>query len=143
MQVQPYLFFAGRCEEALDFYRKSLGAEVTMLMRYKDSPEPQTAGMMPPGFADKVMHASFRIGGTDVLASDGSGHEELEFKGFSLCLTPGDDAAARKAFDALAQGGRVVQALTRTFFSSSFGMVTDRFGIMWMVFVPSQGPTAG
>lgn len=141
MQVQPYLFFAGRCEEALEFYSRALGAEITMLMRYKDNPEPQTPDMLPPGFADKVMHASFRIAGTEVLASDGSGRETLEFKGFSLCLTPDDDAAARKLFQELAEGGKVVQPLTRTFFSSSFGMLTDRFGIMWMLFVPPESPS--
>jgi PhnB protein len=133
MQVHPYLFFAGRCEEAMEFYVRTLGAELMTLKRYRESPEPQMPETMPAGYADKVMQARFRLGGTEFMASDGSGH-----KGFPLCLKPEGDAEALIVFQALAEGGRVVQALTRTCFSSSFGMVTDRFGIMWMVHVPLE-----
>lgn len=135
MQVQPYLFFDGRCEEALEFYRRALGAEVTMLMRFKDSPEPPESGMDPPGAGDKVMHASFRIGDTTVMASDGRCLGRPDFQGFSLSLTVADDAAAERLFASLAEGGQVQMPLARTFFSPCFGMVADRFGVSWMIYV--------
>jgi PhnB protein len=133
MQVQPYLFFEGRCEEALEFYRKTLGAEVTMLMRFKDSPE---RTMCPPGDENKVMHANVRIGQTTLLVSDGRcGGEEATYQGFSLSLTVADDAEAKRVFAALADGGKIHMPLSKTFFASSFGMVADRFGVPWMVYV--------
>ena len=135
MLVQSYLFFDGRCEEALEFYRKNLGAEVTMLMRFKDSPEPQQPGMVPPGSENKVMHASFRIGETTVMASDGRCLGKPNFQGFALSLTVANDAEAERAFAALRDGGQVQMPLTKTFFSSRFGMVADRFGVSWMVLV--------
>lgn len=135
MQVQPYLFFEGRCEEAIEFYRKALGAEVTMLMRFKDSPEPPAPGMAPPGSVDKVMHANLRIGDTTVLASDGRCQGRPNFQGFSLSLTVPNDAEAERRFVALADGGQVQMPLAKTFFSSRFGMVTDRFGVLWMIIV--------
>jgi PhnB protein len=135
MQVQPYLYLDGRCEEALEFYRRALGAEVTSLMRYEDSPEPPPPGMVPPGSGRKVMHASFRVGQTVLLASDGSCGGKLDFKGFSLSLTAANDAEAERLFAALAEGGQVQMPLTKTFFSSRFGMVADRFGMSWMVYV--------
>ena len=135
MQVQPYLFFDGRCEEAIEFYRKALGAEVTMLMRFKDSPVPQEPGMCPPGAGDKVMHLSFRIGDTTVLASDGRCAGRPSFQGFSLSLTVPNDAEAERRFAALADGGQVQMPMTQTFFSSGFGMVADRFGVSWMLLV--------
>jgi len=135
MQVQPYLFFDGRCEEAVEFYRRALGAEVTMVMRFKDSPEPPAPGMVPPGAGDKVMHMSFRIGDTTVLASDGRCLGQSSFQGFSLSLTVPDDAEAERRFASLADGGQVQMSLTKTFFSSRFGMVADRFGVSWMIVV--------
>ncbi len=135
MLVQPYLFFDGRCEEALEFYRKTLGAEVRMLMRYKDSPEPPPPGRLPPGSEDKVMHASLRIGETTVMASDGHCQGKPSFQGFSLSLTVPDDAQAGHVFAALSDGGKVQMPLGKTFFSSSFGMLIDRFGVMWMIIV--------
>jgi len=135
MQVQPYLFFDGRCEEAVEFYRSALGAEVTMLLRFKDSPEPPAPGMVPPGAEDKVMHTSFRIGDTTVLASDGRCLGRPSFQGFSLSLTAPDEAEAERLFAALADGGQVQQPLIKTFFSSRFGMVADRFGVSWMIIV--------
>ncbi len=135
MQVQPYLFFEGRCDEALDFYRKAVGAEVTMLMRYKESPEPPPPGATPHGSGDKVMHASFRIGETTLLASDGRCTGRPGFQGFSLSLTVANDAEAERSFAVLANGGRVEQPLAKTFFSSRFGMLVDRFGVPWMVYV--------
>ena len=132
MVVQPYLFFEGRCEEAIEFYKKALGAEVTMLMRYKESPEPAQA---PPGSADKIMHAAFRIGETTVMASDGYCKGKPSFQGVSLSITAPDVARADKMFAALAVGGQVHQPLTKTFFSPRFGMVADRFGVGWMIIV--------
>jgi PhnB protein len=132
MQVQPYLFFDGRCEEAVEFYRSALGAEVTTLMRFKDSPDP---GTIPPGAGDKVMHMSFRIGETTVLASDGRCLGRPSFQGFSLSLTAPSDAEAEQRFATLADGGQVQMPLTKTFFSSRFGMVADRFGVSWMIHV--------
>ena len=135
MQVQPYLFFDGRCEEALEFYRSALGAEVTSLHRFKDSPEPHAPGMIPSGAENKVMHASFRVGSTTVLASDGRCTGHPSFQGFSLSLTVPNDAEAERLFAALGLGGQVQMPLTKTFFSSRFGMVADRFGVSWMVYV--------
>jgi PhnB protein len=133
MAVQPYLFFDGRCEEAVEFYKRALGAEVTMLMRYKDSPEPQP-GMVKPGYENKIMHANFRIGESVVMAADDcSGHPT--FQGFSLSLTVKNEAEADRAFAALADGGQIRMPLTKTFFSPRFGMLADRFGIGWMVHV--------
>jgi PhnB protein len=132
MQVQPYLFFDGRCEEALEFYRRALGAEVQMLMRFKDNPESQAN---PPDSGDKVMHTSFRIGETTVMASDGRCQGQPSFQGFSLSLTARDDAEAERLFAALADGGQVQVPLAKTFFSSRFGMVADRFGVPWMIVV--------
>jgi PhnB protein len=135
MLVQPYLFFDGRCEEAADFYRRALGAEVTMLMRWKDCPEPQQQGMVPPGSEDKVMHMALRIGDTTVLASDGQCQRQQSFQGFALSLTVPNEAEADRKFAALADGGQVQMPLAKTFFSPSFGMVADRFGVSWMVYV--------
>jgi PhnB protein len=132
MRVQPYLFFEGRCDEALEFYRRALGAEVEMLMRFKDSPDP---GSCPPGAEDKVMHASFRIGDATLMASDGRCQGQPSFQGISLSLTAADDAEAERRFAALAEGGQVQVPLEKTFFSSRFGMVADRFGVPWMVVV--------
>lgn len=137
MRVQPYLFFDGRCEEAGEFYRSALGAEVTMLMRFKDSPEPHAPGMVPPGADDKVMHMSVRFGDTTVMASDGRCLGQPSFQGFSLSLTVLDDAEAERAFAVLGDGGQVQMPLTKTFFSSRFGMVADRFGVSWMILVVS------
>jgi PhnB protein len=138
MQIQPYLFFDGRCEEALDFYQKTLGAEVEMMMRFKDSPEMPSGEGCAGGAApdpDKVMHACVRIGDTSVMASDGSCAGKPEFKGFSLSLNAKDPAEAERLFAALGKGGQVQQPLIETFFSPRFGMVADRFGVSWMVVV--------
>jgi PhnB protein len=135
MQVQPYLFFNGRCEEAVEFYRNALGAKVEMLMRYKESPDPPPPGMVPPGSENKVMHASLRIGDTTVMASDGTCSGQPSFEGFSLSISVGDVAEAERRFNALADGGQVQMPLTRTFWSPCFGMVADRFGVGWMVTV--------
>lgn len=136
MQVQPYLFFDGRCEEALEFYRDAVGAKVEALMRFKDSPEPPPADCTPVG-ADKVMHASMRIGDTRVMVSDGDAGGRPEFKGFSLSLAVADADEAQRRFAALGEGGQVVVPLGKTFFSPSFGMLVDRFGVHWMVLVPA------
>ena len=135
MLVQPYVFFDGKCEEAIEFYRRALGAEVEMLMRFRDCPEPAQPGMVPPGSENKVMHAALRIGDTMVLGSDGRCQGQPNFQGFALSLTAADDAEADRLFTALAEAGQVQMALTKTFFSSRFGMVADRFGVTWMVYV--------
>ena len=132
MQVHPYLFFDGRCEEAIEFYKKALDAKVATLMRYKDGPEPS---MCPPGSENKVMHASFRIGDTSVMASDGRNTGKPVFQGFSLTIAAKSDAEAEKLFAALGDGGQMQMPLTKTFFSSRFGMVADRFGVGWMIIV--------
>lgn len=137
-QVQPYLFFDGRCEEAIEFYKGALGAKVDMLMRFKDSPEPVPPGMCPPGSDDKVMHAALRIGNTVVMASDGMAGGKPEFKGFSLSVNAANEAEADKVFDALGKGGKVTLPLGKTFYSPRFGMVTDKFGVGWMVIVPQK-----
>jgi len=138
VQVQPYLFFDGRCEEAVEFYRHALGAKVSMLMRFKDNPEPPQPGMCPPGSDEKIMHCSFNIGDTMVMASDGRCTGQPNFRGFSLSLNAPDEAEAERLFDTLADGGQVQMPMTKTFFSPRFGMVADRFGVSWMVIVLPQ-----
>ena len=132
MQIEPYLFFDGRAEEAAEFYKRALGAEVEMLMRFKESPEPAS---IPPGGEDKVMHMSLKIGGQRLMGSDGHCQGAPKFAGMSLSLTVADEAEAERTFDALADGGEVQMPLAKTFFSPSFGMVADRFGVGWMVIV--------
>ena len=135
MNVQAYLFFEGRCEEAIEFYRRALGAEVEMLMRFSESPEPAACDMLPPDAGAKVMHASFRIGDTTVMASDGRCSGQPSFQGFSLSLTAADEAEADRLVATLADGGAVQMPLAKTFFSPRFGMVADRFGVSWMIYV--------
>jgi PhnB protein len=136
MHIQAYLNFDGRCEEAVEYYRNALGAEIVMLMRMKDSPEPPPPDMVPPGSDNKIMHTTLRIGDTEVMASDGHCAGKTEFKGFSLSLSVSSDKA-EPIFAALADGGRVDMPLAKTFWSPRFGMVTDRFGVQWMVNVES------
>lgn len=136
MQIQPYLIFNGRCEEAVEYYRNALGAKVIMLMRVKESPEPPPPGVLPPGSDDKIMHVTFRVGDSEVMASDGRCTGKLDFQGFSLSLTAPKDKAD-SIFAALADGGKVDMPMAKTFWSPRFGMVTDRFGVQWMVNVAS------
>lgn len=137
MPIQPYLFFEGRCEEAIEFYRAALGAKVEMLMRYKESPEAPPPGMLPPGSEDKVMHAALRVGDASFMASDGHCQGKSGFQGFSLSLTAKDEPDAQRLFGALAEGGEVRMPLGKTFFSPCFGMLADRFGVGWMIIVPA------
>jgi PhnB protein len=132
MSVQPYLFFNGRCEEAIEFYRKALGAEVMMLLRFKQSPEPK---MVTLENAEKIMHGRLRIGDAIVLVSDGMCSGEQKFEGFGLSLTVDTVEDADRRFNALADGGEVQMPLYKTFFSPRFGMVADKFGVGWMVYV--------
>jgi PhnB protein len=142
MQVQPYLIFEGRCEEAIEFYKKALGAKVEMLMRFKDNPEPQgdAPGCAPgAGQADKVMHAALKIGDTTVMCSDGMASNKPNFQGFSLSLDAKDEKDAKRMYAALGEGGgKEVMPLGKTFYSPCFGMVADRFGVNWMVIVPQK-----
>jgi PhnB protein len=135
MTIQPYLFFDGRAEEAATFYQKALGAELQMLMRYKESPDPHPEGMIPPGAENKVMHMSMKIGDSVVMGSDGRCSGKPSFQGFSLAFTAQDATEADRAFAALADGGTVQMPMGKTFFSPRFGMVADRFGVSWMVIV--------
>ena len=132
MQLQPYLFFGGRCEEAIEFYRGAIGAQVLGLMRFKDSPDPSMSGRET---GDKVMHSTLRIGETTVMASDGRCEGKPSFEGFSLSLTTPTEAEAQRLFAALGDGGIVQMPLTKTFFSPAFGMLADRFGVSWMIHV--------
>lgn len=139
--VQPYLFFGGNCEEALEFYRSAIGAEIEMLVRYKDAPEQPPEGMLAEGYDNKVMHASFRVGSTQVMASDGcGGPDEGKFDGFSLSLGVQSEAEADRLFAALSEGGEVTMPLEKTFWSPKFGMLKDRFGLGWMVNVVAEMP---
>ena len=138
MELQPYLFFDGRCEEAVNFYQRALGAEVQMMMRIKDSPEPPQPGVHPPGSENKILHTSFRVGHTVVMASDGRCEGKPVFKGFSLSLQVPTETEANRLFKALADGGQVQMPLTKTFFSPGFGMVADRFGVTWMLMIGTK-----
>jgi PhnB protein len=137
MQIQPYLFFEGRTEEALEFYKSKLNAQVEFLMRYKDNPDPK---YNPPNSGEKVMHSCFRIGDTQVMASDGNCTGKPSFQGFSLTFNAADEADAKRRFSALAEGGQVNLPLSETFFAKSFGMVADRFGVNWMVIAEPKKP---
>jgi PhnB protein len=139
-EIQPYLFFNGNCEQAVEFYKKTLGAVVKLSMRYKESPQPAAPGMVPPGFENKIMHVSFHIGDSLIMASDDCSGESSRFQGFGLALSVPTEADAERAFNALADGGKVKMPLTKTFWSPKFGMLTDKFGVGWMVSVP--GPMA-
>ncbi len=134
-KVQPYLFFDGRCEEALEFYKTTLGAKVGMMMRFKENPEQGEAHSQN---GDKIMHSAFTIGNTLIMASDGYAKGQPEFKGFSLSVSAKDEADAKRMFDALGAGGKITQPLIKTFFSPAFGMVNDKFGMSWMVLVPGE-----
>ncbi|RZA04978.1 MAG: VOC family protein [Moraxellaceae bacterium] len=136
--IQPYLFFPGRCEEALEFYRSALGAEIEMLMRFSECPDPQPEGMLQPGWENKVMHASFSVAGNRLMASDGCGEEGAGFAGFSLAINLPTEAEVDRVFAALSEGGTVQMPLGKTFWSPKFGMVTDRFGLGWMVGVAEE-----
>lgn len=133
MLIQPYVFLEGRCEEAIGFYVNALGAKVEMMMRYRESPEPQPPGMLPPGSDDKIMHAAIHVGESVLMLSDGMCGGQASFKGFSLTLSARDEAEAKRLYDALADGGQAQMPLGKTFFSPAFGMVADRFGVSWMV----------
>jgi len=137
--IQPYLFFQGRCEEAIAFYQQALGARLDMMMRYSESPDPPPPGMLPPGFENKVMHATLHVNDAVLMASDGDGTTP-RFEGFRLSLAYPTEAEAQKAFSALAAGGLVVLPLGKTFWSPCFGMVDDRFGVGWMVSTVSPPP---
>jgi len=132
MPVTPYLFLDGRCEEAIEFYKKTLGAKVEMMMRFKESPDP---GMCPAGGENKIMHSCVKIGGTSVMASDGRNQGKPKFEGFALSINAKDEAEADRTFAALADGGKVQMPLEKTFFAKRFGMVADKFGVGWMVIV--------
>lgn len=138
-KIEPYLTFGGRCEEAMAFYTKALGATVEMAMRFSESPEPMPEGMVPPGFENKIMHASIMIGESRIMLSDGCG-DATEYTGFSLSISVATEAEADAAFNALADGGTVTMPLEKTFWSPKFGMLTDRFGVNWMVSVASDQP---
>ena len=137
MTVEPYLFFNGRCEEAIDFYKHAIGAEVSFQMRMNEAPEPPPPGAIPAGFEHKIMHANLRIGTMNLMVSDGNSNMAPSFKGFTLSLGVADAAEAERRFNALAKGGKVVMPLGKTFWSPCFGMLEDKFGVGWMVIVPS------
>src|SRR3954463_15403854 len=137
MPVQPYLFFEGRCEEALDFYTKALGAKIEMKMRYSENPEGRPPGL-PSGSDNKIMHSAFQIGESTLMASDGMCSGQQAFKGFSLSVYAKDEAEAKRLYAALSEGGQPQMPLTKTFFSPAFGMVADKFGLSWMVLVPAM-----
>ncbi|MGH8737907.1 MAG: VOC family protein [Burkholderiales bacterium] len=141
MAMQPYLFFEGKTEEALQFYAKALGAQTQMMMRYGEAPGGAAKcpdGSTPP--SDKVMHAAAIVGGTTLMASDGFCSGKPSFAGFSLCYEAKDEADAKRGFEALAAGGKVSQPLAETFFAGAFGMVTDKFGVPWMIIAGMKTP---
>lgn len=133
MFVETYLIFNGRCEEALNFYKEKLGAEVNCMMRFSENPDPASKAMITPGTENKVMHSLFRIRDTTLMAADSYYAGGVKFEGFSLTLNVADAAEAEKVFAALGEGGKAEQPLIETFFAHRFGMVTDKFGISWMI----------
>ncbi len=138
MKVDAYLTFNGRCEEAVRFYERALGAKVETMMRFREAPDQPPPGMLPPGSEEKIMHCSFRIGETTVMASDGMCLDGARFQGFSLAIALAAEADADRVFNALAEGGKVTMPLGKTFWSPRFGMLEDRFGVAWMVNVITE-----
>lgn len=138
MKVEPYLFFNGRCEEAIAFYQHAVGAEVIFQMRMNEAPEPPPPGSLPPGSENKIMHANLRIGTTELMVSDGNSDMQASFKGFSLSVGVANVAEGERVFAALAEGGTVTVPLGKTFWSPCFGMLEDRFGVGWMVIAPPE-----
>lgn len=138
MQIQPYLFFQGRCEEAVEYYKKHLGAKQGRVVRYQDSPEPPSPGMVPPGGKLKIMYTEFSLGETQVLACDDATGKITGFQGFRLSLSVANESEAKRVFAALANGGEVNMPLAKTFFSPCFGMLKDKFGVGWMIIVPAE-----
>lgn len=138
MPIEPYLSFNGRCDDAIEFYQKALGAEIQMVMRFNESPDPVPEGMLPPGHENKVMHSCLTIGDANLMLSDGMSREPPKFSGISLSLQAKDGDQAKRWFDALSEGGSVQMPFGKTFFAEHFGMVEDRFGVGWMVIVPSD-----
>jgi PhnB protein len=136
--IQPYLYFGGRCIEAMEFYKAALGAQVDFMMRFDESPDPTPPGMLAPGFEKKVMHASFRIGQCVLMASDGCNESDGKHSGFALSVSLATESEVDRAFAALSQGGTVIMPPTKTFWSPRFGMVSDKFGVSWMVTVASE-----
>jgi PhnB protein len=137
MQVDPYLNFDGRCEEAIEFYKKALGAQVLMLLHFKDMPQTEGNPPITPGTENKVMHARLGIGTSTMMMSDGRCQGQGKFHGISLSLTGPDAATAERYFAALSEGGQVQMPLAKTFFSPAFGMLADKFGVSWMVIAQS------
>ena len=140
--ILPYLFFNGRCEEAVNFYKKALGGEIEMLMRWKDNPDMPSEGCSPGMKIDpeQIMHATLKVGDAILMASDGMPQEKSGFQGFSISLTARNDAECDRWFNALAEGGQVQMPLGKTFFAQRFGAVADRFGVSWMIIVPPAQP---
>lgn len=139
MHIQPYMNFDGRCEEAINFYRTAVGAQVQMMMRFSDSPQPVDPQMVPPGNENKIMHASIKIGDSVINGADCMCGGKPNFEGITLTLNAATDAEAERVFHALAEGGKVQQPLIKTFFASSWGVLVDRIGVSWMVIVMAQG----
>lgn len=135
--TKPYLYLSGQCDEALAFYQQHLGATISMLIRFNESPKPLPTDL-PDGYEDKVMHCEFSVGDMSIMASDGCKESTGEFRGFSLTLTIADEAYARQAFQALSEGGEVNMPLSETFWSPLYGQVTDKFGISWMIMLPER-----
>jgi PhnB protein len=140
MFIEPYLYFNGRCDEAIEFYHKALGAQVDVVLRFNEAPQQPPPGTIPAGFENKVMHSSLRIGNTRLMASDGNSTEPVQFGGVTLSLSVDSEADADRFFNALADGGRITMPLAKTFFSSRFGMVHDRFGVSWIIIAPGPAP---
>jgi len=139
-KVNNYLFFSGRCEEALNFYQQHLGAKINFIMRFNESPDPVPEDMLQEGFENKIMHADFSLGDVNVFASDGC-NDASSFSGFRLALTLAHADDAHRVFDALTIDGKVDMPLAKTFWSPLYGQVTDQFGIGWMVMLEGDMPT--
>jgi PhnB protein len=140
MKVEPYLYFDGRAEEALNFYKQAIGAEIACIMRFDEGPPEM---QVPPGAENKVMHAAMQVGSSLIMVSDGMCNEKepTPFSGISLTISVDDPAKAEKLFSALGQGGQVQMPLGETFFAEKFGMVADKFGVSWMVIADKPQPS--
>ncbi len=129
MKITAYLSFDGQCEAAFKFCTEALGGEISGLFKYGGSP---MADQVPPECANQVMHATLILKDQAIMAADVPGRYETP-RGFSMTIGLGDAAEAERIFEALSEGGKVKMPLQETFWAARFGMLTDRFGIPWMI----------
>ncbi|MFM0321344.1 VOC family protein [Caballeronia glebae] len=137
MQLDTYIFYHGDCAAALELYQAAFGAQIATLLRFRDAPD---GGNAPPDWADKIMHGVFFVGDRAIMVSDGQhGQPHKSYSGFTMSITADDAQSGERAFNLLAEGGSVLTPWQSTFWTQGFGMLTDRFGVPWLINVLREG----